>query len=311
LTLLKPMTIAITPRDLEILQALATARYLTAPQIQALYWRARKGGEYGTLKACQRRLRLLTTHALLRRIDQPVRRGEGPRPYIYALDRAGAELVSQELGLALEELDWKSKAAEANYPFMEHLLATHDFRIALTRACETHGFTLETWLDEKVLKQEEMRDYVLLKSVSGAAQRVAVIPDAFFVLKTAQRIGRFCLEIDRGMVTVAPKSAERGWTQKIRAYLEHQASGLYERRYQSRNLWVLTVTTSERRLLHLKQATEEVGGDHRFWFTTFAQIAQKRLSSQNVVQEVLYNAGLLTEPIWYQAGSNRLHRLLE
>jgi hypothetical protein len=305
------MTLSIMPRDLAILYDLATARYLTAPQIQALYWRALKGGAYGTLKACQRRLRLLTMHHLLRRIDQPVRRGEGPRPYIYALDRAGAEIASQDLGIALEELEWKPKASEANAIFMEHHIASHDFRVALTRSCETHGFTLEKWVEEKELRREELRDYVLLTSSSGAKQRVAVIPDGYFVLKTPQRIGRFSLEIDRGTVSVAPKLAERGFTQKVRAYLEYQASGQYERRYGSRNLWVLIVTTGPRRLAHLKAAAEEVGGDHRFWFTTFDHIAQKRLSPQRVVQEVVYNPGLLTEPIWSYAGSSSLHRLLE
>lgn len=291
------MAISLTLRDMEILQALWTARYLTAVQLQALFWRESRGGQFGQTKACQRRLRQLTQHGLVRRIEQPVKRGEGPRPYIYALNKGGAELLGAELGIASDEVDWKPREAESNYPFLEHLLATNDFRIALTLACERQGFTLETWLDEKVLKSEEMREYVLLTSVAGAQQRVAVIPDGFFVLQAGQRRARCCVEIDRGMVTVAPTAAwQRGWTQKVRAYLEYQASGAYEKRYGSKNLWVLTVTTSERRLLHLKQATEEVGGDFRFWFTTFAQLTPETL---------------LTAPIWHQAGNDQRHSLLE
>lgn len=306
------MAIALTLRDFEILQALGTARYLTAPQLQALYWRAVRGGEYGPLKACQRRLRQLTTYGLIRRIEQPVRRGEGPRPYIYALDKPGADILIEELGIEPGQLDWKSRTAEENYPFMEHLLATHDFRIALTLACEQHGFTLDTWVEEKTLKSEEMRDYVTLTGASGSPQRVAVVPDGFFTLLTHQRRGRFCLEIDRGMVTVAPTQADqRGWTQKIRAYLEYQASGTYERRYGGRQLWVLTVTTSERRLAHLKAATEAAGGDHRFWFTTFDQVTQKSQLANHGMQQMTYNAGLLTEPIWQQAGSTSRYRLIE
>lgn len=291
------MAISLTSRDVEILQALWTARYLTAVQLQALFWRESRGGQFGQTKACQRRLRQLTEHDLVRRIEQPVKRGEGPRPYIYALNKGGAELLVAELGIASDEVDWKPREAESNYPFLEHLLATNDFRIALTLACERQGFTLETWLDEKMLKSEEMRDYVLLAGMAGAQQQVAVIPDGFFVLQADNRRARCCVEVDRGMVTVTPTAAwQRGWTQKVRAYLEYQASGAYEKRYGSKNLWVLTVTTSERRLQHMKQATEEVGGDFRFWFATFDQISPETI---------------LTEKIWYQAGSNILHCLLE
>lgn len=283
-------------RDLEILQAIWTARYMTTPQIQALFWRETKGGQFGALKASQRRLRQLTQAGLLRRIEQPVRRGEGPRPFIYTLDRLGAQVLSQELGIEPDEADWKPKSAEENYPFLQHLLATNDFRIALTLACAQYAFTLETWLDEKLLKSEEMRDYVTVR-VGNAEQRIAVVPDGFFVLLAGQRRARCCVEIDRGMVTVSPTLAEqRGWTQKVRAYLEYHASGSYTRRYQSHNLWVLTVTTGERRLLNMKQATEAVGGDFRFWFTTFDQITP---------------AQVLTEPIWYQAGNDARHALLE
>ena len=57
------MPISLTERDLEILNAINNARYMTAPQIQALFWRNSRGGVYGNLKACQRRLLQLTIAA--------------------------------------------------------------------------------------------------------------------------------------------------------------------------------------------------------------------------------------------------------
>ena len=290
------MPISLTERDLEILNAINNARYMTAPQIQALFWRSSRGGKYGNLKSCQRRLQQLTQHGLVRRIKQLVKRGEGSRPHIYALDRAGAQILSDEIGIDPSELDWRPKNAEENYPFMQHLLDTNDFRIALTLACEDRNVFLVSWTDEKELKKEEAYDHVFLTGPSGGTQKVAVIPDASFVIGIADRQGRFCVEIDRGTVTVSPTAwQQRGWTQKIRAYLEYYQSGAYERRYQTRSFRVLTVTTSEERLQNMRKATEEVGGDARFWFTTFEQVKADTI---------------LTEKVWYRAVNEGAYSLL-
>jgi hypothetical protein len=185
------MAIILTQRDIEIFSTLWSARYMNAPQIQRLFWRESRGGAFGQLKACQRRLRMLTQHQLLRRIDLPVRRGEAPPPYIYALDKAGAEVLSQEVGVSLDEIGWKPTDAEENDIFLKHLLATNEVRIALTLACEQHGYSLETWLDEKELRSEGMYDRVTLVDAQGGQERVAVIPDGFFVIKSERRLARF------------------------------------------------------------------------------------------------------------------------
>jgi hypothetical protein len=62
------------------LDALHTARYMTTPQIEALFWQRTGAGKWGSLKPCQRRLQQLTRHSLVRRIEQPVKRGEGSMP---------------------------------------------------------------------------------------------------------------------------------------------------------------------------------------------------------------------------------------
>ena len=59
---------------------------------------------------------------------------------------------------------------------------------------------------------------------------------------------------------------------------------------------VLTVTTGAQRLDNLKAATEAEGGDSRFWFAT--------------ADEATDPAKLLTEKIWYQAGSTDRFALL-
>jgi hypothetical protein len=291
-----PESIRLSRRDLAILAALHASRYLNAPQIQALFWQASKGGEWGRLKACQRRLRQLNQRHLVRRIELPVKRGEGPKPYIYALDQAGAQLLAGELGLDPREIEWQPKDAEENYPFLEHTLATNDLRIAFTLAAQTHQGELERWVGEKELKSEGMKEYVTVTGPQGKSQKVALIPDGYFVLRLGEKRGHFFLEVDRRTVTVEPSVWERrGWVKKVSAYLAYYQDGHYQARFGTRSLRVLTVTTGERRLAHLKGVTETAGAKALFWFTTFAQAT---------------SAQVLTEPIWQVAGQEGLTALL-
>ena len=156
----------ITVRDMEILAALHTARYLSTTQIEKLFWRESRGGN-GRTKACQERLRLLYEHGLLRRIELPVQRGQQSKPYVYALDRRGADCLVTELGIEPGEIDWRPCSQEEHFPFMEHLLTTTDFRIALAQACAQAGVTLQAWVDEKELKSSQNVDYVTLLGTPG------------------------------------------------------------------------------------------------------------------------------------------------
>lgn len=288
----------LTERDFEVLVGVHGARYLTAPQIQSLYWRESRGGAFGRLKACQRRLRQLTHHGLLRRIEQPVKRGEGAKPFIYALGKKGAELLISELGSDPETIEWRPRSQEENYPFLAHLLATTDFRIAVGHACERAGVSLLHWRDEKALRAEGMFDRVTLVSPEGKEHQTAVIPDAVFQLERGGRQALFFVEIDLRTMVVEPTLWERkGWSRKVQAYTAYLQSETYAARYENRRVRILTITTGRQRLAHLQAASEKVGGDNRFWFTIF--------------EEAREPAKLLTERIWQVAGSNTPRSLLE
>ena len=296
----------LTLRDITLLQTLYTARYLTTPQIEKLFW---PGDTTGRTKACQQRLRLLHYHGLVRRISLPIRRGEKPKPFVYALDRKGAELLVSELGTEPSSLDWRPKAQEENYPFLEHLLTTTDFRIALTRACEQAGVVLQEWVDERELKSSPNLEYVTLRGPQGSSLRAALVPDAYFVLAREGKQGIFFVEVDLKTVTVSPSQWERrGWVRRIRTYDAYFRSEAYRTRYGSRRARVLTVTPSALRLRNLKRATEAVfqemrqagedaSAQNRFWFTVFEQEMDP--------------GRLLTEPIWQLAGSDAPRALLE
>jgi hypothetical protein len=311
-------SLELSSRDLSLLYALWQARYYTTTQLAALFWR---GGPVSALRSAQRRLRQMEAVGLVRRVEPWIKRSEGNRPFIYALGAQAPGLLCQTFDIEVAALDWKPKTSlENNFLFMDHLLATNDFQIAVTLSSEKQGLSLERWVDERELKKKEMRAYVELAEAEGQSARVAVIPDSFFVIQTERGTGHFCVEIDRGTVTIAPRSG-RGWAQKIQSYLLYHASGAYEQRFHARHLRVLTVTTSLERLLRMKQTTEEAGGNSQFWFTTFDQIVHtERVAIKQSATDPaqvkyvylpVYHEELLTGPVWYRAGSDRLHSLLE
>jgi len=172
----------ITLRDLSILETLHTTPYLRSDQIRRLFWREEHGGEWGRVKACQQRLALLCRHGYVRRIEQPVKRGDGSKHFIYALDRKGADLLIAELGVEPQDVEWRPRSQEEHFPFLEHLLATVDLRIALVDGCAQTGVVLQEWLDEKELKRSQNVDRVTLMSPHGNVIEAAVVPDAYFML---------------------------------------------------------------------------------------------------------------------------------
>lgn len=270
-----------------------------------------------SLRAAQHRLHLLTEAGFLRVIKQRVQRGEGDLPYIYALDRAGAILASQQMGIDYASIDWKPKALEENYIFLQHLLETHNLRIAITLSAQKLGIELNTWLYETILRSKEWVDHVLLKERKDGKDvetRVSVIPDSFCVLETPRGMGYFPIEIDRGTVTLAR------WREKVQAYIEYHKSGEYQNRYHARNFRLLILTTSMTRLMNLKEQCEQVApDDERFWFTTFDKVVRKlpipyspsgSLKTRNSYTWV-YNDDLLIAPVWHKSGSQELHHILE
>ena len=113
----KTRGIRLTTRDFQILEALHTTGYLTTHQIRLLFFTEGSREQQGPIKATERRMRLLYGAGLVRRIEQPVKRGEGSKPYIYALSKRGANLLISELGIDPTEVEWRPQSFEGNYPF--------------------------------------------------------------------------------------------------------------------------------------------------------------------------------------------------
>jgi hypothetical protein len=129
---------------------------------------------------------------------------------------------------------------------------------------------------------------VTITGPEGKQQKAAIVPDGYFHLDTGSHDYHHFLEVDlRTVVGKATRWGRRDWARKIQAYIAYFDSGLYQQRYETTSLRILTVTTGERRLRNLQEITERVGGRKRFWFTTFDE-----LTSETV----------FTKPIWRMAG---------
>jgi len=271
-------------------------RVLSTVHFDRLFFPATTETRTSVSTRCHHRLKGLTQHGLLCRIEQPILRSEGTKPYLYTLDNQGAQFVCELLELAPEDMDWRPKDKHIRDLFLDHLLATNDVRVAVALAARQQEFNLETWTDERTLHRLHANDAITVTRPQGGKERIVVVPDGYFRLNTGEYVYHNFLEIDRRTVTVqATLTARRSWERKIHAYLEYYRSGKYQERYRAQGLRVLTVTTGERRLANLKVATENAGGKSRFWFTTFERVA---------------SANVLTEPIWEVAGREGKHSWL-
>jgi hypothetical protein len=278
----------ITPRDLEVIHSVYTHRLLTSEQILALH--------FASPALARSRLRRMFQYRLLWRTELPTKPTEGRRPLVYFLDEKGAECLFEHYDLEPEDLDWDKEHNSVSDPFIEHLIKTNEVRISFEIAARQHSMAIEKWLDDKTLKSKQQKDYVTITGPQGGKHKTAIVPDGYFYIKLDEKkYSHNFLEVDRATVVgMYSQSGRRDWARKVRAYLAYYHQGFYQKRYGTKSMRVLTVTTGEKRLQNLKAITEQAGGRGRFWFTTFDQVTSEKV---------------LTEPIWHKAGSKQLHSL--
>lgn len=260
---------------LSILTLLHTASYARTDQIRRLFFEKPGGGKTGPVKAAEKCMRKLYEQGFVRRIEQPVKRGEGRKPYIYALDKKGAGVLAAHLAIDADAVDWKPKSHEEHWPFMAHLLATLDVRIALTRAGKRMGASIVWWLDERELRST-LTEAIPFTTPDGKEHKARLIPDAAFLLEYQGKRMLLLVEVDMGSVTLAPSFMERrGWLRKVRVSSAFADSDLCRRVFGDYAPTVLTITTSPLRLKHLREVTHNAGGGDLFLFTTLAEAADQ------------------------------------
>jgi hypothetical protein len=302
----------LTDRAKDIIRAVGTYRRLTSWQIERLFFPPGPNGELNS--QCKMWLRRLFHDEYLYRSYQKSYPDEGRLPLVYCLDTKGVALLSEDDEF---ELTYKPSRADVRSEPLAHDLATNDVRIAIDQSIERHGWELVQWIPEWVLKDPKHARFDRVPvnvAAEGDPERILtlrVIPDGYFVIRAPGEQGELVkfhhfLETDMGTESNVGK-----WYRKVKAHRAYTTPGPvvqttpegkhgrspspYERRYGTTSLKILTVTTSEVRLAHMKAATEAAGGKGRFWFTTHAQVQQ---------------ADPLTDPIWQLAGRDGCYAVI-
>lgn len=208
------------------------------------------------VRGCRRRLQQMVTARIVRRLEQPTTRKEGRKPYVYALDKEGAFLLSERMNIPFAEIVWRPRSREEYNPFFDHTFARTDFKIALSKAIRREGDTLLAWETEKELKLKNQIDRFEYTLPSGRLYKTSIIPDDRFIIRRGKARGLFFLERDLGTETLEPTVEERNsWKRKILSYLAYYHSKEYAARYGDTPLRVLVVGDGEKRLQNMIETT--------------------------------------------------------
>jgi hypothetical protein len=208
-----------TSRDVQIVDGIYMKKYLTTPQIHALYFPSSHNP-----KVAEQRMRLLRERGLVRSIEQAHKRGEGRKPFIWRITQKGAQLLAVERGIDVQTIDTRAWADEEYSLHIKHLLATTDMHIAIMRACTISGIRLESFIDERELRGVHKMEAVHITGPQGE-EWDPPIPDALFTVQIDDKRAIFRLEVDRATVEIEPSLYEkRSIVGKVRKYLAFEAS---------------------------------------------------------------------------------------
>lgn len=180
----------------------------------------------------------------------PAKPSEGRKPLVYCLDRHGVAWLTQTNPERVQKARWRGRHNRVSGPFLAHLLATSEVRVAIELACRQQGIALEAWQDERQLRSR-------LVGQQRLVPKAALIPDGCFRLVDREFRYHQFLEVDRATETVGyaeGHSRHKTFARKIQAYLAYYGSGRYARHFRTQALRVLTVTTGPTRLRHLRKA---------------------------------------------------------
>lgn len=280
----KADTLELTDRDVEILLALETHRFLTTDHLLQLTSTASR-------PAMNRRLRLLFD---AKYIDRPRAQMHAmayadKRPMVYALGNVGAELLSNRFQMTLPDIYWTEKNRRVKEKFVEHTLGIADFMVAMEIACRNAG-NLKLIHKEEILaaapqttrrKRDPFR-WLTRIHWDNQWHEIAIVPDAVFGLHyTDKPEGKnrayFFVEIDRGTMPILRRDIRQSsFARKLHSYADTQNRRLHAEQFNMTNFRVLTVTTSLERISHMQQAlTQEIGGTAplaQFLFRTKASL---------------------------------------
>lgn len=255
----KPPRFNLTPRDVELVRAVFKYRFLGTRQIWWLF-------PNDSQKNLTNRLRNLFQHAYLNRITLPI--SSSRDGMIYAMTEKGATLLAEADGIDRSEIKWARHLNVVQPTHIQHLLAINDVLIpyrATLEAAKSRGEIKDFRLYRGDPKKHRIT--VQVRDADGHRSNVSVIPDAILVIQPAKgEAGAFFIEVDRATMTTGR------WQEKVVVYREYSQGTQLAKDWRSQWAILLTVTTSEKRLVSIAEKTVALGGRRGFWFTTSGEI---------------------------------------
>lgn len=251
---------ALTPRDRGIVLAVYSQRFLRRDQIAAVFFPASPHAKSETLvSSCNARLQRLFHHGYLSRSMRTS--WDGSSQAVYALDRRGAALVAETLGVDLAAVRWSPKQRRSELYFRDHTLAINDVWVAVHMESRTReDFKLINW----AMDGPDLWDRV--PDPQARHGHLPVRPDAYFTLELAGRRAHFFLEVDRATMT------NRRFGEKVRAYQLYWQSGAFKRAYTAPSFRVLVTAPSGRRRDNLRRTATKEGARGMFLFAAHDEL---------------------------------------
>ncbi len=270
-----------TKRDFSILCSLFEYKYLSVSQVEKLH--------FPSLQTAYRRMKVLKDQGQVESLSVPE-----INEVVYLLTKRGYGVVKETVDDRNIFSNWtETKSKPHNSLFMRHFLAISDFRINLFQTCKNSDIRLLGFIPEyfskgtgKGVPTKYIRDTVCVSESSH--ELIPHTPDGVFVLERRGKFALFFLEIDMGTEVVS--KPEKGVLKFIQFYVNYLLQGRYQRYCSDfevdefRAFRSLTVTTSERRIENVRQASESLSVSQktkRFqWITTFSAIEDKSVFDQ-------------------------------
>jgi len=237
-----------TPRDIAVLMALDSYRYLDRSQLQTLF--------FAGPRSCQYRLRWLVHHGLVRTWRVVMRPGRICRASIFLLSRRGAAALAEWLDAAPAPFVRRAEHALERRFHLVHQLEANQFFIdlaAATRGLSNSG--LYHWVGEHGVE-----------NAYAEGDDRAPIPDGWGRLLTPDREVLIHLEWDRG--TEQPRRLRAKFAAYARYFNDRPAAGA--------NQIAFVAPTQQRELQILSLLRDDADIDRescRFWTTTTAFVA--------------------------------------
>jgi len=224
---------------------------------------------------------------------------------VYGLGRRGAQALHEHGHQLYSGTDWTERNKRAGAKFIEHTLAVSDFIVGLEIACRGRSdLTLMREADIITQAPEKTRTArePLRLAVPGVEKQFgvsSVVADGLFGLRFADDTAAyFLLEVDRGSMPVLRSRVDQtSFKRKLGIYWEAWRSGRHVEHFGVKQIRVLTVTESRKRVDHMIDAVRKITDGKGTNFFLFAEKSRF--------------FGRLPTEVWWTTGKGDLVKLTD